>query len=228
VPLPAYYIKKWTDTQIQVYVPSFVPLANNTSSNTHAGTGLIKITKSTGEGIYSSTNLNIPYSYDTKLVTAGQRWQRLYLVNKYCQKGIRFGVDTTNMWRRPADCATPAEILGGINAAMQLWSNTIGGDSIRLEAVLLDKSNPRLDINGKITFHASGGSEDMATGPYANVSPLRATLPTGSKIPLNLSTIHIDLKRSASKWWVDPTLTLQKMSGDADFLRCFYTNWGML
>ncbi|MEZ4798254.1 MAG: IPT/TIG domain-containing protein [Flavobacteriales bacterium] len=51
----------WTDTQIQVFVPSRT-LENISNSNQSAATGKIEVINNSGESFLSSTNLNIPFS----------------------------------------------------------------------------------------------------------------------------------------------------------------------
>lgn len=51
----------WTDTQIQVFVPSRT-LENISNSNQSAATGKIEVINNSGESFLSTTNLNIPFS----------------------------------------------------------------------------------------------------------------------------------------------------------------------
>jgi hypothetical protein len=208
--LPSAYILSWTDTLIKVYVPS------NVNPSEHAGSGLFKVVKADGTNIYSTAKLNIRYSYFTQAPagSSNQRWQRFYIPNQFCYKGLGFGIDSTGIWRRPAAAPSAAAIIKCIGDAAAYWSRTIGGDSIHLKAVLLDPNNPRRDLMGKIIFVQGLNPTDIGTYPTAVSTPVS---PAGKKNAEIGVRMDIALDRGANVWFIDSTLTLPKAAGKSDF-----------
>jgi hypothetical protein len=223
--LPAAYIPTdyWTDTLIRVIVPaniSFMTGENALYDEQHAGTGFFRVEKSDGSKIYSNTKLNVRYSFKNIAISTNPNamYERFYIANRFCQKGIIMGIDTAGIWLRRYGSPSVSAITSAVSAAARYWSSTIGGDSIRISTFIIDATNPPTNIYGKIIFSndttAINPTTEIGTYPKAVLYPVN---PSGKKLVENEITMTIYLNKGVSRrWWVDTTLTQDKPANSAD------------
>jgi hypothetical protein len=127
-------IVSWTNTQIQVKVPSRIYdqiAPTNSKAVQGAGTGPVKIVKPTNQYVISSTSLNIDYSIlNVGTGASNDPVRRLNLVRTQCDADYTFTLHTSIK-----TYPDKASIESNIQAALTAWSNLL---NIRL---VLEKDN---------------------------------------------------------------------------------------
>ena len=219
------YIESWTNTQIDVIVPSYIYKGRNNEmiKSGGAGTGQIKIKTAVGDSCVSTSNLQIPYSVTNAYDSIANKIQRTYLTKKNCDYDFQFILHNYFKTHPLSDTITNI-----IDKTFRDWSALTG---LKMGLEKDSMGNPVTaewyNIEGKYII-APRDSGAMAT--YKSIA--RVSVDTGNYLYCNAShnsseasTISINLHPQLNEypffWNYDTLSTTIVPYGQANFYQAF-------
>jgi hypothetical protein len=218
-------ILAWSPTEIKMRVPSLIVSALR---NENAGTGAFVVQTHAvyNRFYYGRKALNVPYSFVNEAVSKKTTdKERFYFANYNCVRGLRFAIDTTNIYKLAARHRAPVQycdsLITAIGAAVRQWSVLLPGVTLQIAPYFVrqpyqndqntriisfvdDANNPHIEMNSYTTtrryvttHNAQLRSVSVRSALDINVRPALV----GDRLP----------------YWIDTMMTQDKPANVRDF-----------